>query len=132
MQRFSQVLFDDEITRDIVPTGQANCEPKQPRIYALGTAGASRTCPAVALADLCRQRELTFSSFGKPVLRPLLIAIDIDEASAKAVRKHVVGTNMMFLGARTIAGREPTRENQEWLKFVTLWPFDPDNGHWPN
>ena len=71
MQRFSQVLFDDEITRDVVPTGQANCEPKQPRIYALGSAGASRTYPAVELAGLLRQREVTFSSFGKPVRRAL-------------------------------------------------------------
>ena len=38
-------------------------------------ASASRTWPTVAPADLLRQRELTFSSFGKPILRPLIIGL---------------------------------------------------------
>ena len=133
MQRFSQVLFDDEITRDVVPTGQANCEPKQPRIYALGSAGASRTHPAVALADLLRQREITFGSFGKPVLRPLIVGLGLDERSAESVQTQITEhTNMLFLNARVAAKPDLYDENAEWLKFVTLWPFDPEYGPWPN
>ena len=132
MQRFSQVLLENEITRDIVSTGKVSQQSKTPRIYALGSAGASKTFPEVQSADLLRQRELTFSSFGKPVLHPLIIGLGLDERSAESIRTQVDHTNIIFLKARSAQELDVNDENAEWLKFVTLWPFDTDYGPWPD
>ena len=131
MQRFAQVLLDDEVAREIVPMRTTNFAPKRPRCYALGSAGASRTWPTVAPADLLRQRELTFSSFGKPILRPLIIGLGVDERSAEAIRRQITGSNMMFLNTARHFQPDCDNDSSEWLKFVTLWPFDPDYGPWP-
>ena len=93
LQRFAQVLLDDEVAREIAPMRTTNCAPKYPRCYALGSAGASKTYPTVGLADLLRQRELTFSSFGKPVLRPLIIGLGLDERSAECIRTQISRTD---------------------------------------
>ena len=133
LQRFAQVLLDDEVAREIAPMRTTNCAPKHPRCYALGSAGASKTCPTVGLADLVRQRELTFSSFGKPILRPLIIGLGVDERSAETIRRQIAErTNMMVLNAPRTFRLDSYNDSVEWLKFVTLWPFDPDYGPWPD
>ena len=127
LQRFAQVLLDDEVAREIVSMRTTSCAPKHPRCYALGSAGASKTYPTVGLADLVRQRELTFNSFGKPILRPLIIGLGLDERSAEGLRMQITTqTNMIFLNSSVASD-----ENTEWLKLITLWPFDPDYGPWP-
>ena len=132
MHRFSQVLLEDEVTHEIVSTGKKDQQPKMPCICALGSAGASKTFPQVHSGDLVRQRELTFSSFGKPVLHPLIIGLELDERSADSIRTQMDHTNIIFLNARSAPELDLNDENAEWLKFVTLWPFDTDYGPWPD
>jgi hypothetical protein len=131
MLRFSQALFDDDVIREIVPTGKTNREPRHPRVYALGSAGASRTYATIQPADLLRQRELVFSSFGKPIPRPLVVGLGLDEASAEFIQAQVSNTNIIYLTAKPPLSEGADLGSSEWLKFITLWPFDPDYGPWP-
>ena len=39
---------------------------------------------------------------------------------------------MMFLNASRTFQPDCYDDSVEWLKFVTLWPFDPDYGPWPD
>jgi len=131
MQRFSQVLFQDQIAGHVISTGNIKCQPKSPRMYALGSAGACKIFAHVYSGDLARQRELTFGSFGKPVRRPLVIGLGLDERSAERFLTQIRGSNIMFLNAQSASELDCDDENAEWLKFVTLWPFDPDHEPWP-
>ena len=131
LRRFSGALLDDDVIHEIVPTGQTNCEPKHIRVYALGSGGATRTYPTIEPADLLRQRELVFSSFGKPVTRPLVIGLGLDEASADSIKNQVSNTNIIYLTSKSTPSERADLGSSEWLKFITLWPFDPDYGPWP-
>jgi hypothetical protein len=133
LRRLGQALLDEHVLAQIAP-GASITEGAMPlRVFALGSAGASVTCPWLQESDLVRQRELVFSSFGKPMFHPLLIATCADERSAETIRSQVAGkTNMNFLTTQASARRPRNGESLEWLEFVTLWPFDPDYGPWPN
>jgi hypothetical protein len=131
MQYFSRVLFQDQVAVDVISTGKTGSQPESPRIYSLGSAGASKTIPHIHPIDLERQRELTYRSFGKPVRRPLLIGLGLDERCAESILTQVRGSNIMFLNALNGPDLDRDDEDAEWLKFVTLWPFDPDYGPWP-
>ena len=126
MRRFGQVLLDEKILAEISPIETNSA--KQPRIFALGSAGASATAPRVTMADLLRQRELVFSSFGKPVLHPFLIATRADERCAESVRNQIEGSNILFLATQASA----RCNGDPWFEFVTLWPFDYNFGPWPD
>lgn len=132
MHRLSCVLLDTGAVAWLIP-GNKIGEAKPARTFAIGTAGACREICRLGLADLVRQRELVFSSFGKPVLRPLVIGLGLDERCAENIRRQVTEeTNAAFLNARRISQLNPQSENQGWLKFITLWPFDSNYGPWPD
>jgi hypothetical protein len=130
MRRFSEVLLHENTLTEVAPIGTLAAKPMtRPRIFALGSAGATESFRTVDEKDLLRQRALVFSSFGKPILRPLLIAIDADEACAETIRTQILGTNILFLTTK-VGPRRHRREDCFDFEFVTLWPFDPDYGPW--
>jgi hypothetical protein len=128
-RRFGQVLLDD-VLAEIAPIGASPGPASQPRIFALGSAGASATAPRLEETDLLRQRELVFSSFGRPITCPLLIATQADEGCAESIRNQIKGSDIKFLTTQISTNQENDGEFQ-WFEFATLWPFDPDYGPWP-
>jgi hypothetical protein len=132
MQRFAQVLCDEKLVQQIIPISKKSGKgANQPHMLALSSAGASSQFPTIQASDLLRQRELVFSSFGKPILSPRIIGLGLNEACAKSIHDQISNTNMTYFGASAIADERPDAAGAEWLKFVTLWPFDPDSGPWP-
>lgn len=105
MRRFGYVMLDENVMEYIAPIGEPFAKRGlPPRVFALGSAGSSRSFPEIELRDLCWQRELVFSSFGKPILRPLLIATGTDNISAKVIRNQgCEKTNFLFLKTQAIA-----------------------------
>lgn len=125
MTRLRYAFEDNRIVDHLVPI-----RGEQPRMFALGSAGAHRGSASLNLADLARQREIVFHSFGKPISRPMLIGMDLDQACESAIRDQMRGSNLLLLNALNGEDEiEPT--DREWLKFVTFWPFDPNYGPWP-
>ena len=104
---------------------------KQPRMFALGSAGAHRHFASLNLADLARQREIVFASFGKPLARPLLVGLDLARTSEAKLQNQIAGSNLVLLAARSRVD-EVERLDPEWFKLFVLWPFDPDYGPWPS
>jgi hypothetical protein len=132
MQRFAQVLCDEKLVQQIVPISKRSGKgTNQPHMLALSSAGASSQFPTIQASDLLRQRELVFSSFGKPISSPRIIGFGLNEACAKSIHDQISNTNMIYLSTNAIADGQADPSGAEWLKFVTLWPFDPDSGPWP-
>ena len=131
MRRFGRALLDREIVTQVAPIDTAIADgTMHPRYFAIGSMGARMPSLSVQLGDLSRQRELVFCGFGKPVLRPLLIGLDINDDTAQRLHEDVTRktSNIRFLKTTPSSGRV---QNLEWLEFVTLWPFDPDHYPWP-
>jgi hypothetical protein len=74
---------------------------------------------------------LVFCSFGKPLLRPLLIANRASQLCAQKVEKQIAGSNITFLKTATFDDPNDNGEFLEWFEFAALWPFDADHGPWP-
>ena len=130
MMRLSRALSVDEVLAHITRLARPLEQSRQAYMFAVGTAGASAKIGYLELADLLRQREIVFSSFGKPVLRPLLIGLSLDQGSAEAIQRQISGSNLLFLNTRELI--EPTEwPEMDWLKLIVLWPFDPGHGPWP-
>jgi len=138
IERLVCALLDKDVVDQIAPVKPAtgDGEVGKPRVFAMGSAGSHKFCPGICEPDLARQRELVFSSFGKPLAHPLLIATLIDDNSIQAIRGQLVGTNIEFLSLAS-STRSPSANNElggphdEWSEFITLWPFDPKFGPWP-
>jgi len=130
MRRLGQILLDELALDEIAPL-KTSGERTYPHVFALGSAGASIKSGGIVSTDLVRQRELVFSSFGKPILRPLLIATCADRRCAESIPKQIVGSNIKFLATKTSAERKIEDQSLEWFEFATLWPFDPNSGAWP-
>ena len=122
LRRFVQVLCDEKLVQQIIPLSKKSGKgANQPRMLALSSAGASSHFPTIQASDLLRQRELVFSSFGKPISSPRIVGLGLNEACAKSVHDQISTTNMIYLGASAIAdGRSLTPPGAEWLKFVAL------------
>jgi hypothetical protein len=130
MRRLGQILLDEDALAAIVPLKTPE-ERMRPHVFALGSAVASINSPGIVSSDLLRQREVVFSRFGKPILRPLLIATRADGRCTERIQKQILGSNIKFLATKTSAKREIEGQPLEWFEFATLWPFDPDSGAWP-
>jgi hypothetical protein len=131
MRRFGRALLDREIVTQVAPIDIAIAErTMHPGYFAIGSMGMYLPSLSFQPGDLGRQRELVFCGFGKPVQRPLLIGLDINDATAQRLREEVAQytSNIRFLKTTPSSGR---MQNLEWLEFVTLWPFDPDHYPWP-
>jgi hypothetical protein len=123
--RLGDALLDEQVVANIVMQ-----EKLRPRTFALGSAGASANSPILVLADLMRQRELVFSSFGKPLLQPMLIATRTGAHCAESVENQIAGSNIKFM--KTLwASQNYESASAGWSEFTTLWPFDPNYGPWP-
>lgn len=130
MRRFGRVLLDHEIVAHIVPIDSAIADrTMHPRYFVVGSMGAFVPSLSVQEVSLARQRELVFCGFGKPVLRPLLIGLDLNEDTAQKIGDDVAQkTSIKFLHTAPRPGRS---QNDDWIDFVTLWPFDPKHYPWP-
>lgn len=129
MRRFGEVLLDERLLTQIVPA--RNMDDLYPCAFALGSAGASAFSPRICMRDLTRQRELVFSSFGRPILHPLLIATCVSQHCAESIQNQLVGSNIKLFKTATSADPNGNGEFLEWFKFATLWPFDWSYGAWP-
>ncbi len=131
IRRLGDALLDENVLEQIAPISTpVEKRAVHPRVFALGSAGASVSYPRVREIDLCHQRELVYGSFGKPILCPLLIATRCDTISAEYIRNQISGYNFLFLATLANSGRWRNGKYLEYLEFVTLWPFDPDYGPW--